>query len=397
MLYILFSVGQRLQKHYKIWSGAGIAAILAYTLNEGLRFGRGLDYNMGGMAYERFAYYGGDFDNYIGYAYLVKALVKFNVPWQGCVMIMSCLFIVGLLFLMRSQKEVVSFALPLFVLVSSVTVENLFKWYMAFSFFMIGLSYQMENLNTLNKKYVFFSCFSILFHYAFLPVPFVFYFLIKFDRPILTPIWSILLFFAIVFFFETSFMLHFADLINNASMLSDRFAGYADNMEEAFTKGFRGRETSPLPGVGELLFLICIVIFGYKCVKLMDQKYVYIYNLFLLGFLLKPITNQIPLLARYDHVLFFFRAVVFACVLQKIYKERKKIFNPNIVAVASLIFFLWLSAFVKKPLTDIPERYLYVWNQGNLTYINMINIITERADNKSEELKKNKDKNLFNL
>ena len=325
MLFVLFRSGIKLQKEYKIWSGAGIAAILTYTLNEGLRFGRGIDYNNGGIGYERFSTYAGDYNNYIGYEYLVKILVKYGVPWQGCVILMSFMFIVGLLFLMRNLREVVPYALPLFVLVSSGTVENLVKWYLAFSFFMIGLSYQIVQLDKLNIKYVFFSCVASLFHLAFIPVPFIFYLLTKFNKPILSPFWAILLFFAIGFLFQTSFMLNFVDLINTAALMSDRFEGYAENAEMWFTQGFQGRETSAFPGVLELLFLMTVTPIGFKCVKHMGPKYIYIYNLFLIGFFLKPITNKVPLLARYDHVFFFFRAVVFACILQFIYKEKKVI------------------------------------------------------------------------
>lgn len=390
MLFALFIAGLRLQKKYKIWSAAGLLAILVYTLNEGLRFGRGIDYNMGGIGYERFATYGGEYNNHIGFEYFVKALVSFDIPWQGCVMIMSCLFIVGLLFLMRSLKEVVPFALPLFVLVSSGTVENLFKWYMAYSFLMIGLSYQIEHLEKLNVRFVFFSCVATLFHIAFLPVPLVFYLLTKFKKPILSPLWSICLFFAIAFFFQTAFMLQFVDLINAASQLSDKFDVYANNAETWFTQGFQGRETRALPGMSELLFLICITLLGYKCLQYVDKKYTYIYNLFLLGLFLKPITNQIPLLARYDHVFFFFRAVMLACVLQFYYREKKFSLQSVWVVASSLIFYVWASASIRAPLVGQPERYLYVWNKGKLTYKDMVSILSENADEKSEKLKESR-------
>ena len=400
MLFILFRSGVRLQKEYKIWSGAGIVAILVYTLNEGLRFGRGIDYNTGGIGYETYASYSREvYETYIGYNFLVRILVNLGIPWQGCVMIMSFLFIVGLLYLMRSFKEVVPFALPLFALVSSGTVENLFKWYLAFSFFMIGLSYQLEQLDKLNVKYVIFSCVAILFHTAFIPVPIIFYLLTKLNKPLLPPFLSIPLFFAIAFLFQTSFMLNFVDFFNTASLLSDRLEHYTEDAEMWFTQGFHGRETMALPGIYDLLFFMAVVSLGYKCIKLMGQKYIFIYNLFLIGFLLKPITNQIPLFARYDEVLFFFRAIVLACILQIIYKEKKISLQPIYFNVALLIFFVWSCSFIRNPIKGIPEKYLYVWNKGNLSYDDMIIIWHEQQDKNSDMIKQRKEEenNLFNL
>lgn len=399
MLFVLYHSGIRLQKEYKIWSGAGLLAILVYTLNEGLRFGRGIDYNNAGIGYERYASYSNaTIDNYVGYELLVRTLVNLDVPWQGAVMLMSFLFIVGLLYLMRSLKEVVPFALPLFVLVSSGTVENLLKWYLAFSFFMIGLSYQITNLDKLNKKFVIFSCVGILFHIAFAPIPIIFYLLIKLKKPLLPPFWSILLFFAIAFLFQASFMLNFVELVNAAAFFSDRFEHYSEDVEMWLTQGFSGRTTVALPGYSETLFLMVVTLFGYKSVKLMGQKYIYIYNLFLIGFLLKPIANLIPILLRLDYVFFFFRAVVFACILQVIYKEKKVFLRPLFLHAVLLIFFIWTFSFVKAPITGIPERFLYVWNKGNLSYEDMLVIHSEQLDKTSESRKqKNNDNNLFNL
>jgi len=399
MLFVLFRSGIRLQKKYRIWSGAGIVAILVYTLNEGLRFGRGIDYNLGGIGYESYISYSKtDLINYIGYEYLVRILVNLGVPWQGAVMLMSFLFIVGLLYLMRSFKKVLPFALPLFVLVSSGTVENLFKWYLAFSFFMIGLSYQLEQLDKLNVKYVIFSCVAILFHTAFIPVPIIFYLLTKLDKPLLPPILSIPLFFAIAFLFQTSFMLNFVDFFNTAALLSDRLGRFTEDAEMWLTQGFHGRETMALPGIVELLYLMTVTLLGYKCVKLMGQKYIYIYNLFLIGFFLKPITNQIPLFARYDEVFFFFRAIVFACILQIIYKEKKVFLRPIYLIAALLIFLVWSYSFIRNPIKGIPEKYLYVWNKGNLSYDDMIIIWQEQQDKKSDKIKQRKGEydNLFN-
>ena len=41
MLFVLYQCGKSLRKDYRIFSAAGVVSMLVYTLNEGLRFGRG--------------------------------------------------------------------------------------------------------------------------------------------------------------------------------------------------------------------------------------------------------------------------------------------------------------------------------------------------------------------
>lgn len=390
MAFVLYQSGRSLRKRYIIMSRAGITAILVYTLNEGLRFGRGFDYNTGGKGYELFAMYGGEYVNHIGYVYLVKFFVNMGIPWQGCVMFMSFMFIVGFLFLLRNFKEVAPFALPLFVLTSLNTVENLFKWYLAFSFFMIGLSYQIKKKDGIHLYYVFFSLIAILFHVAFIPIPLVFYIITKFEKPLLSPFWSITLFFLIAFFFQSSFMLNFVDQFNALATMSDRLSGYAEDAEAHLTEGFGGRETSALPGYGELFFLFIIIIWGYRCVRLMGYNYILAYNLFLFGLLLRPITNQIPLFARFDHVFFFFRAIVFACMILLVYQLRLVRLKPIILVFVSLVSINWTSAFFRNPLMGKPQSYLYVWNKSNYTYDKMLYFFQNEAKKKSDNLKKQK-------
>ena len=52
MLCILFFCGKEISKTGKIFSKGGIIAIVAFTLNEGLRYGRGIDYNVYGRNFD---------------------------------------------------------------------------------------------------------------------------------------------------------------------------------------------------------------------------------------------------------------------------------------------------------------------------------------------------------
>ena len=138
MLFVLYRAGKSIAKTGKIWSLAGFSAILVYTLNEGLRFGRGIDYNLYGMVYERLEATGqSDWD--ISFQFVARVLIDLNIPWQGYVILMSFVFILAMLIMLKVYQEIIPYALPLFALFSAGTVENMVRWYFGFSFIMIGL------------------------------------------------------------------------------------------------------------------------------------------------------------------------------------------------------------------------------------------------------------------
>ena len=166
MLIVLFRSGVALRRDCKVMSAAGFSTIIAYTLNEGLRFGRGIDYNLYWKAYEQFEV-GTISDKEYSFYYLQKLLISAHMPFQVLVLFMSFMFILGVLMLLRNYSQSLPLALPLFLLFSLNDVENLVRWYFACSFFFIGLSYLLKE-NILNWRYVVFSVIGCSFHYAFI-------------------------------------------------------------------------------------------------------------------------------------------------------------------------------------------------------------------------------------
>ena len=178
MLFILYSTGKQIAKSGTILSPAGIIAISVYTLNEGLRYGRGIDYNLYGMDYEELE--AGKESNWdIGFQYIARFLIANDIPWQGYVILMSFVFILATLFLLRVYKEILPYALPLFVLFSLRETENMVRWYMGFSFIMIGLSILLIGGKKANLKFWIFTAIACTFHIALLPLPVAFYLLYR--------------------------------------------------------------------------------------------------------------------------------------------------------------------------------------------------------------------------
>lgn len=391
MLFILYKAGQGLQKNgCKIRSKYGLYALLIYTLNEGLRFGRGIDYNYYWRSYEDLVA-GKYVETNIGMLLFEKFLISLDFSWEMCVLVLSFMFILGTLYLMKCYKEILPLALPIFVFFSNTAVENMIRWYLGFSFILIGLSFQLREEQSLNRKFLFFSIIACFFHYAIIPIPLIFYFMRFFRKPILHPLVTIILFYAIAFGFKTTVMLQFADVVNTLSMMSDKFQHYSNNTYFWLTGGFDGVETTPFPALTEQLFLLVIVLLGYKTVKDQRKDYVYSYNLFVIGFLLYPVARQIELLERFDQPFLFFRGILLAIIIHSVYLNARVRIVPVLKIVVFLIVLNLGRSMFLHPFTQSPQRYLYVWDKKRQTPESMLDMWNEtRIQNSKIATKRNK-------
>lgn len=381
MIYVLYKAGESIKELGTIKCPAGLAAIIVYTLNEGLRFGRGIDYNLYGMAYERLES-GKDVNWDPSFLFLGKLFVEFGIPWQGYVMLMSFVFIVAMLIMLKEFKEIMPLALPLFALFSLSEVENMVRWYMGFSFIMIGISFILNNAPKCKIKFFLFSVIACSFHIALLPIPLLFYLVFLRKTPLLAPIPAIILFFCIALFFQSNFMMQFVELFNIFSRTSDRFEGYGDDAQYWLTGGFDGANVSALPDIQVVIFLCCLVYLGHKITiteeedeekednigKEDNHKAIFAYNLFIVGFLLYPIANLIELVLRFESIFIFFRAIVLAYILKYIYIEKRITITYGIYILSILIFLNIGRKTLVTPFKMKPEFYMYVWDQDRHTY-----------------------------
>lgn len=375
MLFVLYKSGKQIAMNGTIGSIAGIMAILVYTLNEGLRFGRGIDYNLYGMEYGELE--AGRESNWdVSFQYIAKFLINLGVPWQGYVLLMSFVFIFAVILFMKNYREVLPFALPLFVLFSMGNVENMVRWYMGFSFILIGLSFLLEGGEKACQKFCFFTVIACTFHLALLPLPVVFYLLYRREKVLLSPVWVFILYFGIGFSFQTAFMMRFVELANIMGMMlggvSERLQNYSDDAEYWLTGGFAGSgPRSAFPRIQELLCLLCIVWLGYKAIKGAGKKYIFAYNIFVIGFLTNPIAIQIELIGRYNAPFMFFRAIVLACIIKHIYVD-KTIYVQQMAWLLSILLIINMGRIILvTPFRTEPEKFLYVWNSNGRTYESM--------------------------
>lgn len=372
MLLLLYWAGTQLRKNYKIWSVPGIVALLAFTLNEGLRFGRGIDYNHYWDYYMDVAR-GWELHENIGFLLIEKCFLFFGLPFQALVIFMSFMFIFSTLMLMKHYKGVVMYALPLWVFFSKEPVENMVRWFLAYSFILIGLSYL---LSTDNKRLYYYALFSLVgstIHYAIFPIPLIFYLVSLREKPLLSPKIGVAIFLLIAVFYEAGMLLPLVNVFTLLLQLPgfDKFAGYETYIDFWLTDNAIGAEK----GVGILLsFQICmLIIAGYYCCRNSGRKYVFAYNLFLIGAFLYMIGINVELADRYMRTFYFFAAIVFCDIIRQC-KFRLVPYHPIILLLCCILLLNSYYGAMRSPFNKYPQLSMYVWNHENETSSNMFQV-----------------------
>ena len=373
--------GIRLKKYLK----TAMPSIIIYTLNEGLRFGRGIDYN---IYAKDFVYNTGNqyFENGdLGFRYIGMLLQSLGMPFQAFVLLMSFILILSVLIFIRNFKGCAPFALPLFLFLFYTATENLMRWFLGFSFILIGFSFIVQEKKSI-KNYIYFTLFSLLsffFHFAIVIIPIIYIVLIRFKRPLLKPVVSISLFVLIALSFQTSIMLSLKEYLNVFSMLSDKSTFYIDNAEQWLTGGASGLVFSAFPELYKTLLYIMEIILGYKLCKHLDNKYIILYNIFLIGFVILPVANQIELALRYQYLIFIYQFIILAYIIDYYLVSKRLQLNNISYALVIIVFLYYSQRQIRMWAFEEPEyRHLYVWNSEGNDYLDLWSTYYKDMENK---------------
>jgi len=152
---------------------------------------------------------------------------------------------------------------------------------------------------------------------------------------------------------------------------SDRFTYYSDNAEYWLTGGFAGVKTSAFPSIQEVLYYCCLVLGGYKAIEEKGNKYVFAYNMLVVGLLTNPLARQIELLSRFNQPFMFFQAIVLACIIQYVFVEKSVEFNQLLWLLSLLLILNMGRKILVTPFSTDPEKYLYVWDSEGRSYQSM--------------------------
>ena len=208
VMYVAYKNGKRLSSlnNVKILSFSPV--IIAYTLFAGLRWGRGVDYNIYYYVYQEIGK--GYNEGWEPFFYAIaRGLSIVGFPWQIMVLLMSFLLILSFSLYLKQFNKQLYVILPLLVL-NLNDAENLQRWYLAFSFFLICLYYWHNKFRNHNYLALLFFIASVLTHYGFvIPIMIFAGLWVVSKKYNLNPHIICCLYLACTFLFKTDMMLYF--------------------------------------------------------------------------------------------------------------------------------------------------------------------------------------------
>lgn len=357
-MYFLMFVGGKLMKESKTDRGywmASIIPICAFTLNMGLRWGRGTDYNNGYYDYERIINGIGSGEDYEPiwrfFHFIFGDILSFS--WQLFVAFMSFFLILALVFYVKRYKRVLPLALPIFAEIAFPS-ENLIRWFCSFSFFLIGLFF-LENKNRL--KYLLFAGLAFFVHYGSITFTIPIFLLSYIKKPILHPIISITGFYLLYFLFETTDMLVFTGPLN-ALTIGGNLGSYQEGMEDWLTNT-TGDFSAKLTGTA-LLISPVILYLGYKISKIRTEL-ILPYNIMTIGLMLMPALIQIQLTYRICLIFYMFQFLFIPFIFYDVFS--RQFFNSLFVKVLVVFMLLvYARTVVVTPFVKPENQTYYIWN-----------------------------------
>ena len=132
--------------------------VIAFSLIEGLRYARGVDYI--GYVYTYLQSLDPKVENEPLFMLLNKGMLLMGFPYCIAFVVYSLFWIVGILHLCENFRYLLCWCIPFALIASIPSMENLVRQFVSLSFVMISLSFLLK------KKYVM-SCFWAVISFGF--------------------------------------------------------------------------------------------------------------------------------------------------------------------------------------------------------------------------------------
>ena len=165
LLFLIFIIYSRLvvskeeksiyERNYWLYA---IVPIIAFSLIEGLRYARGVDYI--GYVYTYLQSLDPKVENEPLFMLLNKGMLLMGFPYCIAFVVYSLFWIVGILHLCENFRYLLCWCIPFALIASIPSMENLVRQFVSLSFVMISLSFLLK------KKYVM-SCFWAVISFGF--------------------------------------------------------------------------------------------------------------------------------------------------------------------------------------------------------------------------------------
>lgn len=372
LLIILFYVGYQIsfkdKEGVNYWRNCAIA-IVAYSLEIGLRWNRSYDYphyyqDLTGRLYT-------DYSDIL-YLWWIDIFKASSLPFWVAFIFYSFILIFGFCLVMKHYRQYAYLALPLLMLIPGEMVENHIRQFFAFAFILIGYYYLLEKKYSYN---ILFFLIAIGIHngIAFAAVFIYFVEFTRFDNKFLSkPLLLICGYLAFYFIWETANLDGFAQWIGERLQSSDDIntSRYLDNVDYWLTDesniteklenvyGVKGGGKVKLYYIVMQQGFICgILYFGQKLASISPKfrlpLWVYVFTVFMNIF---GSNNEI--FSRFNSMIYVFYAFLIPGIMSDV--EMKPIVKK--LCWLLLFYFFIYSGFIRQFFVLKWTGYQYIWD-----------------------------------
>ena len=367
-LAIFYIYGKRISmSKSKYWNLVTIP-ILAYSIVEGLRFGRQIDWNGYYFRYNILGRNIGSLEYEPLFRYICHILYHMGIPYYGFIFIQCLFFVTSAFVLMKRFRADCKWMLPL-ILVCSTGNEMFIRWFLAFSFILLSMN------DFIGKKYlrscVWVLC-GFLCHSGIIVIVAIVILLGCIRNMAIPPIAGVVLLFLSTFVLSLESMLFIA---NFASLISPTLGDYLTvgsyiEKTESILSGSFGNvgimERSLLKDVGSFIAYAPVILWGKK--YMVEYKYgLVFYNLFVIGAIGAPLFT-VEIFNRIFAACLFFFYITGGIFYAKTIEQKKQV--PKIVFAISILSLLFaLSPHVWDALNRDAKEALFIWDANGRNYL----------------------------
>lgn len=342
----------------KYWTLA-IFPIIAYGLEEGLRWGRETDWNLYYYVYQDYLHSLSS-DHEFLFQLIWRSFAAFGVSYPCVITACSVLFIFSLFFFFKpfAKSKEFAYIVPLCVACHIVTSSNLIRWYMAMSFLLIGTRLWLDK-----KKIVGILVLgaSIFIHFFSLAILALMVGGLSFKKVFLKPLIACVVCTLLLFLFDRSILSKFGFIYDLFGMFN-RFSGYLDNGYSFIIGKDEGDSGTKSILMSFITFLpyYAFIVCGYKMYKTGKVTIAY-YNIVVIASIFKVISQGLELIGRFYYFLDFFVCMVCVYSISYLYKNKSK-FIDKVFIVICICYVIRKFIFMCQPL-EYNELMLYVWDK----------------------------------
>lgn len=369
-LGVFFLFGKKIihSKTNKEYWLASVIPILTYSIIEGLRFGRLIDWN---VYYFRYNQLGINVE-YLDYEPLFRYICYFfnilgiSYPWF---IFLQCLFFITTVFIfLKNYKEYIIYAVPL-ILICSTGNEMFIRWFLGFSFILLSLN------SLIKKRYIWtliwFIC-AICCHSGLI-IWIVFILFFKYlNRYTLRPLYSVIL------LFITSFILSLSDLmfitqitsflspIIGESISTGRYLNATENLLSGTWGSVGIMERSFSYYIRTFLMYAPVVYWGKNIIS--RYKFgLFFYNIFIIGAIVSPLFILVEIFNRISTSLTFFFCIVGGIFYFESFKIRNK--NSLILFIIIISFVFSFYPHISDAISRDENKMLFIWDANGRNYL----------------------------